>query len=507
VAISTPEDRFASLSAALHDFKAYHPHLKIQDRATHMMVPLAMTPIQRAVRAPILSAEREGRPARVIVLKARREGVSTIIQATFCHRGCTRQNVKAFTIADERDKASNLHGMLEGMYHNLPSRLKPTISNRDTGKRLRLVGGADFRTETAKDANAGRSAAASLLHASEFAFWDYPEKTLVSMLQVVPDSVGTIVFIESTANGVGNGFHQEWLRAQRKESAYVPLFFSWLDDPGYDHGDVAWERLGDLSDDEQLLVEDLGARPGQLAWRRHKLNQDLLGDIKFFNQEYPATWQEAFLSTGRHFFPPGYLVKFRPQEPRARFKLTADFKRSRKADKTAPGAERDEKGPLWIYELPKDDTRYVIFVDPAGVVGELRAKHFSSTEDPSDYTCMWVVNCRTLATAAVWHDRIDIGLAGLEAAKLGVLYKRAVLCAETTGGYGFVLTEKWREIGYSPIHRDRQRNQYERNRVHTYGFATTTATRPLMLEGLKSILREDPSSSDTPPCATRCRPS
>jgi hypothetical protein len=483
---------FAAVSAAVHDFRTYHPHLKIQDRASHRMIPLQMTDIQRAVRLPMIEAERERRPTRVLVLKARREGVSTIIQATFCHRGCTRQNVKAYTIADERDKASNLHGMLEGMYHALPDRLKPAILARDTGRRLRLVGGSDFRTETAKDANAGRSGAASLLHASEFAFWDYPEKTLISMLQVVPDEPGTAVFIESTANGVGNAFHQEWLRASRGDSAYVPLFFSWLDDPGYDHGQaVSLADLDELDDEEYVLMAEHGARPGQIAWRRHKLRQDLMGDVNFFHQEYPATPLEAFLSTGRQFFPSGYVLKFRPADARSRYSLVVDFSRGRKKD-TKQAAVRDEKGPLWIYELPEVGTRYVIFVDPAGVVGEMKAKHFATTEDPSDYTVMWVLNCKTLATAAVWHGRLDLGLAALEAAKLGVLYKKAVICPETTGGYGFVITEKLREIGYSPIHRDRQRNQYERNRVHTYGFATTTATRPLMLEGLKDVLRENP---------------
>src|SRR4029077_8980057 len=110
----------------------------------------------------------------------------------------------------------------------------------------------------------------------------------------------------------------------------------------------------------------------------------------------------------------------------------------------------------------------------------------------SDFTCMWVLNCKKMSTAAVWHARIDLGMIGEEVAKLGLIFKRAVICPETTGGYGFVVTEKLRSIGYSPIHRDRLRNRYDRSRVDTYGFATTTATRPLMLEGLRDVLREQP---------------
>lgn len=481
---------YEQVSSALHDFRFYHRHLKIQHRESHRMVALEPTLIQQAVRRSILEAERAQRPARTIVLKARREGVSTIVQGTFCHRGCTRAGVKAHTIADDHEKASNLHGMLELMYEHLPPQLKPEQVGRGAGRKLRLANGSEFRTQTAQDAAAGRSGSASMLHASEYAFWPYPEKTLISMLQTVPDAIGTIVVIESTANGIGNGFHREWLRAESGDSPYTPLFFSWLDDPGYDHGErVTLHSLGQLDDEEHTLIEDLGASPGQISWRRHKLKQDLMGDIDFFHQEYPATPDEAFLTSGRQFFGSSNIAAFKPAEPLGRFRIEGHFVRGKKSTKSAV---RDEQGPLWIYELPEEGTRYVIFVDPAGVVGEIKAKHFAKTEDPSDYTCMWVLNAKTMATAAVWHGRLDLGMVGLEAAKLGVIYKRAVICPETTGGYGFVVTEKLREIGYSPIHRDRMRNKYDRHRVDIYGFATTVATRPLMLEGLRDVLREDP---------------
>lgn len=481
---------YEAVSNAVHDFARYRRHLKIQDRDSHVLIPLEPTTIQQAVRNAIIEAERAERAARVIVLKARREGVSTIVQGTFCHRGCTRAGFKARTIADDHEKASNLHGMLETMYDHLPAQIKPGRLATRAGRELKLANGSSFKTETAKDANAGRSSSSGALHASEFGFWDYPERTLIAMLQTVPDVLGSMVVIESTANGVGNAFHSEWLRAERGDSPYTPLFFSWLDDPGYDHGlGVTMRSLGDISDREHHLLENLGARPGQIAWRRHKINQDLMGDEELFDQEYPETPDVAFLATGRPFFQRDHMAKFRGSEPIGRFKIEGHFVRGKKSEKKAT---RDPKGPLWIYELPEKDTRYVIFVDPAGVVGEQKAKHFRGSEDPSDYTVMWVINCKTMKTAAVWHDRIDLGLGGMEVAKLGVIYNRATICPETTGGYGFVLTEKLREIGYAHIHRDRLRNKYDRHRVDTYGWATTTATRPLMLETLRDVLREDP---------------
>lgn len=451
------------------------------------MVPLKPTKIQQRVRDAIIQAERERRPGRIIVLKARREGVSTIVQATFAHRAFTRQNVKAYTIAAEAEQAQNLHGMTETMWDYLPKALQPTKgSGSGAGRRLKLASGSDLRTETAQDKHAGRSGSATLVHASEYSFWPYPRETLTAMLQIVPDEVGTLVVIESTANGTGNEFHEQWERAVSGKSAYVPLFFSWLDDPGY-FKPTSENQLGELDDEEDALVEVHGASLGQIAWRRHKIAQDLQGRVEDFHQEYPTTAEEAFISTGRQYFGTSAVARFKPVEPIGRFSLShMGFRR--KGDRP----KRDPHGPLSIYRPPVPGHRYVCFVDPAGVVSDMEAKHFSDVREIEDFTCMWVVDCTNMETVAVWHERIDIGLAGDEAAKLGAVYNRAIMVAETSGGYGNVLNAKWREIGYAPIHRDRARNQYDRSLKAQYGFATSVATRPLMLETLRDVLRETP---------------
>lgn len=473
--------------AKLHDFAWYRQHLKVQDRASHRIIGLRPTLIQQRVRDTIIACERQGRPTRIIVLKARREGVSTIVQATFAHRAFTRNNVKCYTIADEAESAQNLHGMTELMYESLPKALKPKKGvGSGSGRRLKLANGSDLRTETAQDKHAGRSGSATCVHASEFGFWPYPQQTLTAMLQIVPDETGTIVVIESTANGVGNLFHEEWLRAEEGNSAYVPLFFSWLDDPGYFKPTTASD-LGELDDEEEVLHEVHKASLGQIAWRRHKISQDLQGRVENFHQEYPTTPEEAFLATGRQYFGAGAIARFKPQEPLGRFALDKMHFRKR-----GDRPQRDERGPLAIYAYPVAGHRYFMFIDPAGTVSDMEAKHFLKPEEIEDFTCMWVVDCTTMETVAVWHARRDIGLVGEEAARLGAVYNRAIICAETSGGYGHVINAKLRELGYAPIHRDRRRDQYDRSTKPQYGFVTSVATRPLMLETLRDILREDP---------------
>lgn len=469
------------------DFGWYRQHLYIQDRLTHQMVPLSPTPIQYAVRRAILDAEKDGKPSRIIVLKARREGVSTIVQGTFAHRGFTRKNVHAYTIAHEAEAASNLFGMTETMYANLPAALRPGKAGGNQGRRLRLVNGADFRTETAKDLSAGRSSAATLLHCSEAAFWDHGDIVLRSMLSIVPEVPGTIVVIESTANGVQNMFHRRWLSAERGDSDYTPLFFSWLEDAVYSTPGYDWEDLGPLDDEEESLKDLFKATPGQLVWRRQAIRTQFDGDLDGFHQEFPSTPTEAFITSGRQYFGAHHIMRFRPTDPIRRGRIAGNWRK-----KQIVAIKPDDRGPLWIYEARQPDTRYVMFIDPAGVVGEGRARHFGDPRDASDYTCMWLVNCKTMETAAVWHGRIDLGLIGEEAAKLGRIYNNAVICPEVTGGSGFAIVMKLRDLGYPALHRDRERKTYSRHRSEMYGWMTSVATRPIMLETLRDVLRENP---------------
>jgi hypothetical protein len=231
----------------------------------------------------------------------------------------------------------------------------------------------------------------------------------------------------------------------------------------------------------------LNASPGQVAWRRDIIRTDYDTDLAGFHQEYPSTPTEAFISSGRQYFGANYINRFRPSLDYKRCRLTGEWKKGKEVR-----AEVDERGPLWVYKVPEKEHRYVMFIDPAGVVAETRARHFRDPMDVADMSCMWVIDCTTMETVAVWHSRIDIGMLGKEAAKLGRIYNNAIICPEVTGGFGWVVVQELRNIGYSAIHRDRNHQTYSGERSARYGWTTGVSTRPLMLETLRDVLRETP---------------
>ena len=243
----------------------------------------------------------------------------------------------------------------------------------------------------------------------------------------------------------------------------------------------------EADDEEETLKVLFRAKPGQLVWRRQAIRTQFDGDLDGFHQEFPSTPSEAFITSGRQYFGAQHIMRFRPVDPIRRGRIQGIWRK-----KAEVKIVKDDRGPLWIYEPRQPDTRYVLFIDPAGVVGDARARHFGSADDPSDYTCMWIVNCKTMDTAAVWHGRSDLGLIGEEAAKLGRIYNNAIICPEVTGGSGFAIVMKLRDIGYPALHRDRERKTYARARSEMYGWMTSVSTRPIMLETLRDVLRETP---------------
>jgi hypothetical protein len=73
----------------------------------------------------------------------------------------------------------------------------------------------------------GRSSTIQLFHGSEVAFWPHADTHAAGILQAVADAPGTEIILESTANGVGNFFHQLWASAERGASDFIAVFVPW----------------------------------------------------------------------------------------------------------------------------------------------------------------------------------------------------------------------------------------------------------------------------------------
>jgi hypothetical protein len=253
-----------------------------------------------------------GRPMRAIVLKARKLGFSTWVQAKIMQRITQLPYRRALVVAQDHGTAGELFAIGERIYDHLPSTeelaLKPPRSSRRRGRYLHfgqparslqvqgLVGlDSSLSVDTAREVAAGRGYTYTELHCSEVAFWPDVSK-LTALLNAVPDEPETMIVLESTANG-SNHFKSRWQRAVSGESEYAPIFAAWHEDQdnslpfrNAEEREAFVETIGEgpWGEDEPRLRDQFGCRPEQLHWRRRAIVDKTESKLELFKQEYPA---------------------------------------------------------------------------------------------------------------------------------------------------------------------------------------------------------------------------
>ncbi len=361
------------------------------------------------------SAIREQRRCRLIALKARQIGVSTITEAIMFSLAMILHRMSGLVISHESDSATHLLNMTNNYWETWRFKGMYTIHHNSIRHKSWSETGSSIRIATAKNEDAGRSQTIHFLHGSEVGFWDNAVPLMTGLAQSIPDSHPSVVMLESTANGIGGYFYDQWNAAVDQSSEYVPLFFPWHQHPQYTAGFLGMSAtLGQLTDEERIL-HAIGIDDDRLAWRRWAIHNKCFGDINKFHQEYPTTPEEAFIVTGTNIFPDGELSAcYDPTEGVSGF-LVEDGGRVR--------FQPSINGPVTIFRWPGDDMeacKYIVSGDATRSV-------------TGDFSCAQVINRRSWEQVAVYHARINPVGFGDQMALLGRYYNWAILVPEIQG--------------------------------------------------------------------------
>lgn len=241
---------------------------------------------------------KETGKVRVIILKGRQQGLSTYIQGRLKWKVTFKRGVKAFILTHEDDATQNLFSMGKRYYDNLPLFVKPSISASNAKELLFDKLDSGYKVGTAGNKSVGRSQTNQFFHGSEVAFWPNAAEHAKGILQTIPDMPETEIYYESTANGLGNFFHQQWKMAESGQSEFVPIFIPWFWQDEY-RKDLPDGFL--KTEEESVLAKQYDLDDQQVYFRRTKiveLGADGIDGEKAFMQEYPMNASEAFQVTG-----------------------------------------------------------------------------------------------------------------------------------------------------------------------------------------------------------------
>ena len=491
--------------------------LMIRDKQSRM-VPLVLNPPQQIVQAK-LSAQlkREGK-IRAVVLKARQEGVSTLTAARFFRVIHLWPGINAMVVADSLERAEVLFNIYDRYHENLPPEIKPPKKATQRGRYMAFPHDSTLSVRPATDTEAGRAMTLHRLHASELAFWgEHARDTWISLLQAVPQDSGEVV-VESTAKGAGGLFHELWELAETGETGWISIFLPWWihDEYEVEPNPEEVERISEDPDDFEQQAQTTGfpyegeyhrLNLRKLAWRRRVIvdkfggNPVTLGKdaVRAFQQEYPATAEEAFLMSGACFFDEEALrvMARNTEEPVSRGRLVLSEDRQVRL-------EPSDRGFVKVWEKPKPDGHYVVGADTAE--GKLvAARSLAQTSDPEDsgrdYSCAVVLKVEETGyrvVAEVWGHVVPEVFAD-QIRLLGKWYacgppnsrQPALVGVERNHSSGQTVLRLLREHHhYVPLHWAREINYLTKQVTRRVGWVTSAETRMPMLDELGQKVRQ-----------------
>lgn len=445
------------------DFEFYAEHaLKIRTKLGEIK-PFVLNRAQKQLLDIIERQRRTTGKVRIIVLKARQMGLSTAIGAWLYWWVSQREAQKAVVVTHLADSTRALFDMTRRFYDNTPSLLKPTtraisrtelkFAELDSGYSVATAGGSDF----------GRGETFNVAHLSELAFWakNSAAANFGGLEQAIPDAPGSAIFIESTANGMSGLFYDLCQGAIKGENGFELVFLPWFMEPAY-RAEVPKDFK--RTPEEEGLAALYGLDDAQLMFRRRKV---ALSGIDLFKQEYPSCPEEAFMTTGRPVFTPETVM---------------EMKRNRKP----PIARLALEGDKWVPH-PGGELRCYHEHDPEGTY--YIGADVAFGQRGGDYSVAQVLdgNRRLVAT---YRTHIHPDEFATVLYHLGMFYNCARIAVESNN-HGILTNNRLgKDLAYPNFYTEETYDKITDRTTVKLGFATTSKSKPLILDKLRASVRE-----------------
>lgn len=429
---------------------------RIKDKNSRQIVPFILNRPQRRVVKLLEQDRRAGRPMRMVILKARQWGGSTVVEmymawiqtvlATGCHAiVCGAEKTGTQVVVNLY--ADMLAHYPEELWESMgPGEEEVPVSGKSSGKKtsapkvpalktsrgiLQLEGrGNRIYVAASTNPNAVRGADAALVHLTEAAYWKAtkgkdPWDTVRAIYCSVAMAPMTMIVMESTADGVGSFFHEEWLRAESGQSGKRAVFVPWHEIKAYSLGftdrEEAFALWSGMDSYERSLWENDRLTLEQIHWYNRRRRE--MKEHSKMKSEFPSNPLEAFTSSSSNVFPPEKTAILRERccQPKAIGEVASQSGALSGAEALEGVVFRtDPRGEMHIWQFPESDARYVVSVDVGGL------------SEKADWSVIAVIRCGNHPeVAAQWRGHIDHDLLAWKGAMIATYYNEAQLVFES----------------------------------------------------------------------------
>lgn len=460
---------------ALRDFEYFAKRCFYIRSKDGKVKPLVLNKEQKIIVDRIKKQQRAGKPVRIVILKARQVGVSTVIEAYILWRLLRDSNINALELAHEKESARYILSISRFAVKRMPDWFRAVCGVKEeyfTKYEIAFEhNGSSLSISSADSDEPGRSRTLHLLHLSEAAFYRNADELLKALFAAVPKTPNTAVFVESTGVAPAGFFYDLYTQAKNGKNDYEAIFFSW-----YMHEEYRMPVPEGVEVEVPPGLEHLDKE--QLYWRQWVIENDYLGDESKFTQEYPATEEEAWLRETANVFSPR-MVNARIKEVEKLEYIEGYLVRRTAESPIEFIAGVGEK--LHIYKKPEPNRMYVIGADVGSGVVVNREGDYSSAD---------VIDIVTGEQVAHYHVLLEPGQFAQELILLGTFYNNALVAVEVTGGHGLSVVTTMRDNNYTALYRRKVYDKISQSWVDKLGWNTTKATKNMIINGLRADFRD-----------------
>ena len=497
--------------------------IQIKNKDGGKNIPFKLNNGQKKLLKTFMDMFWRDEPIRVILLKSRQWGGSTLTQIFMLWiqvRHMTNWN--SLIAAHIKTSAITIRTMLKKALENYAiEKLSLVPFEGTTNVKLIKERSNKITVGSMETPDSIRGDDIAMAHLSEVGLWKKtegkkPEDMIQSILGTIDRNPKTMVVIESTAKGVGNFFHQTWQyskkndRDDKSESTpsiaigYLPVFVAWFEIERYAEKfkseDEKLSLIKSLSEHEKNLWSQ-GATLEGIQWYRQKL-AEYKGDLVIMCSEFPSNDVEAFQSSGQRFFPMSVIQRARRfvKSPKFRGDIYGDSNKGPEAMDNVR-IEQANDGNLSVWTMPEkyDDVkyqnRYCVTVD----IGGRSLKSDDSVIKVWDR--LYMMDGGPPELAACWAGHIDFDLLAWKAVQLCLAYDNAFMIPEINkmredtsafdeGDQFYTLVDEIIDH-YDNIFCRNNPEQIREGAPRLYGFHMNAQTKPMVLNSLNAAYRDD----------------
>ena len=495
--------------------------------------------LNRPQRKLIMRFERrrlQGKPIRLILLKARQWGGSTATQIYMAWLQLVHKvGLNSLIVGHVKDASTEVKDMFDKLIKEYPISMLYEMGEAYNETEPKIVGvgqsgnihripqrNCKIKVGTAEKPNSARGGDYNLVHCTEVGLWvttdgKTPEQIVRSACSGILLKPYTMIVYESTANGTGNFFQREYDAAKAGKSQFESLFIAWFEIEQYaialdDEVKFAtwlWENRNNEnahSDREESgrylwWLWEQGATLEAINW--YILERSKYTDHGDMASEYPSDDVEAFVHSGARVFDKYHVDKFKKacKAPRWIGDVYADGDEGEDALVNLRFSE-DKQGLLWVWAKPDVEgdevvtDRYLVVVDIGG-----RGKK-------ADWSVIVVFDRLNQmeggkpVVVAQWYGHIDMDRLAWKAAQISAYYDNAYLVIESNtlethdkerqvdGDMSGYILNQIKDVYTNLYARKQSDEEIKEQAPKKYGFHTNVATKPKIISTLVKVIRD-----------------